>query len=107
MIGHARRRSARDAGPTASRGQRVSPPTASSAAVMTRPPPVNARRGPTVTPRFEALTDPMLAGPPHPLQVGIRAGSGMGLHLANDPRAHARAVERRDVPQRTTPWRQG
>jgi transposase-like protein len=57
--------------------------------------------------RVDELTDTIVAGHHQPLNGWIRCLYGMGLHLSNDHMAHELDVERRDVHQMTTPWRQG
>jgi hypothetical protein len=48
----------------------------------------------------------MFAGHHQPLKGWILGLYVLGLHLANDPMAHALDGDRREVPQMTTPWRQ-
>jgi transposase-like protein len=57
--------------------------------------------------RFDDLTDTIFAGPHQPLKVWVLCLSFMGLNRSNDQIAHALDVERSDVHQRTTQWRQG
>ena len=57
--------------------------------------------------RFDDLTDTICAGHQQPLKVWILCLYCMGLHLSNDHIAHELDVDRRDVHQMTTPWRQG
>jgi transposase-like protein len=58
-------------------------------------------------PRCDELTDTIVAGHPHPLQVWVRCLYFMGLKLSNEPIANELGVNRSDVPQRTTQRREG
>ena len=57
--------------------------------------------------QFDELTDTIVAGHPHPLQVWVRCLYFMGLKLSNEPIANELGVNRSDVPQRTTQRREG
>ena len=74
---------------------------------MTRNPHVSAMSVPTVTKRFDDLTDTIFAGHHQPLKVWILCLYFMGLNLSNEQIAHELDVDRSDVQQMTTQLRQG
>ena len=57
--------------------------------------------------RFDDLTDTIFAGHHQPLKVWILCLYFMGLNLSNDQIANELDVDRSDVHQMTTQWRQG
>jgi transposase-like protein len=61
----------------------------------------------TCHPRFDDLTDTMFAGHQQPLKVWVLCLYFMGLNVSNDHIAHELDVDRSDVHQMTTAWREG
>jgi hypothetical protein len=57
--------------------------------------------------RFADRTDPIFAGPPQPLPVGVLCLDCLGLHVSHEPMAHAGSLHEREAPQMTAQRRQG
>src|SRR5262249_42569417 len=57
--------------------------------------------------RFDDLTDTIFAGHPQPLRVWILCLDFMGLNLSNHQSAHELDLNKDDVQQMTSQWRQG
>jgi transposase-like protein len=57
--------------------------------------------------RFDELTDPIFAGHPQPLTVGLLCLYFMGVNLSNEQRANELDLNRSDAQQMTTQLRDG